>query len=278
MNSADVSVVICTRNVVDDIGACITSIRQNHPKEILVVDGRSTDGTLDVLDAMGVRWISDEGRGLAYARRLGVENTTGELLLFVGPDNLLSENFVDDYVRLREEWGFDIAITSTRVLNPRNYWDKGMDFRWVCCAGTPGKAEVVGTPGLYERTIFSHAMFSTQDCGGADDTDFCEQLKGKGFQLGIVPLVLYEKAECTPRVIWNRFKFYGTGDNCFYARYRGGWTLRRRLKSLTHPLRQTVAYSKRALRSGNGKFIPWLLFAMAARYYGWATYKRRPDA
>ena len=144
MNSRDVSVIICTRNAEDDIHRCIASVQKNNPKEILVVDGKSTDRTLEKVKKMQVRCISDQGKGLAYARRMGVEHTSGELVMFVGPDNILSEHFIDELIFLKNEWKFDVASVSTRTKEPTNYWDKGMDFRWVCNMGTPGETDVPG--------------------------------------------------------------------------------------------------------------------------------------
>jgi glycosyltransferase involved in cell wall biosynthesis len=272
--SSDVSVVICTRNVEADIENCIRAVIKNRPKEILVIDGRSTDKTLEILESLKIRHLSDEGQGLAHARKLGVDNTVGSMVMFVGPDNMLPENFITDLVRLRKEWGFDVASVSTRTANPKNYWDKGMDFRWLCNMGTAGETDVPGTPNLYDRTLFKAENFSSRDLGGADDTDLCERLRARGYKLGIVPLIVYEKNGWTMRKVWNRFKFYGTGDCCFYDQYRLSWTLWRRLQSLTHPLRQTLDYSKIAISKGKTDLLPWLFCAMLARYYGWLTYKR----
>ena len=41
----DVSVVVCTKNVADMLVPCLESVKANHPKEVIVADGNSTDGT-----------------------------------------------------------------------------------------------------------------------------------------------------------------------------------------------------------------------------------------
>jgi glycosyltransferase involved in cell wall biosynthesis len=274
MSAKNVSVIICTRNVEQDIRSCIESIEKNHPGEILVVDGKSTDKTLDIVNALSVKNISDGGRGLAYARRVGVENTNLPFVMFIGPDNILGCDFIEKLIRLKEEWRFDVASVSTRIYEPQNFWDRGMDFRWKCNMGTPGETDVPGTPNVYDRRLFEKVHFSDKDFGGADDTDLCEQLKNYGYKLGIVPLAIFEKNGWTSRFIWNRFKFYGTGDNCFYKQYKSTWTLSRRLLSITHPLRQTISYSRLALLEKNYEAIPWLFYTMVARYYGWISYKR----
>jgi glycosyltransferase involved in cell wall biosynthesis len=274
MSTKNVSVIVCTRNVEQDIYSCIESIKKNNPGEILVVDGKSTDKTVDVVKSLSVKVITDNGRGLAYARRIGVESTNLPFVLFVGPDNILESDFIENFIRLKEEWGFDVASVSTRIYNPQSFWDKGMDFRWKCNMGLPGVTDVPGTPNIYDRLLFKKVQFSDKDFGGADDTDLCEQLKKYGFTLGIVPLTIFEKNGWTMKSIWNRFKFYGNGDNCFYNEYKSNWTMIRKFLSITHPLRQTINYSKLAIVERNYKIVPWLFFAMTARYYGWLSYKR----
>ena len=272
--SKDVSVIVCTRNAEGDIEACLNSIIANAPGEILVVDGRSTDKTCSIVGRMGLTWISDEGRGLAYARRVGVANTRLPLIMFVGPDNILPNRFLEEFIVLREMWNFDVASVSTRIQNPVNFWDRGMDFRWKCNMGKPGLVDVPGTPNLYARDIFDKANFSERDFGGADDTDLCEQLKIFNFKLGIVPLSIFEKSGWSAKSIWNRFKFYGSGDSCFYDHYKCSWSLKRKFQSITHPFRQTICYSKRAIYEGKLLEVAWLFYVMVARYYGWASYKR----
>ncbi|TFH46834.1 MAG: glycosyltransferase [ANME-2 cluster archaeon] len=47
-NSLDVSVVVCTKNEESRIEDCLKSIVNNNPGEIIVVDGESTDTTIDI--------------------------------------------------------------------------------------------------------------------------------------------------------------------------------------------------------------------------------------
>ena len=273
-NSKDISVVVCTRNVERDIEACLNSIIANAPGEILIVDGKSTDNTCSIVEGMGIEWISDEGKGLSYARKIGVSNTTLPLIMFVGPDNILPNGFLEEFIILREIWNFDVASVATRIQNPVNFWDKGMDFRWRCNMGKPGLVDVPGSPNLYAREIFNKANFSDKDFAGADDTDLCEQMKLFNFRLGIVPLSIFEKSGWSARSIWNRFKFYGSGDSCFYDHYKWNWSFKRKVQSITHPLRQTIDYSIRAIYERRFLVVVWLFYVMLARYYGWATYER----
>ena len=272
--SKDVSVVICTRNAEHDIKKCLESVLKNNPGEILIVDGNSSDNTLSIVKQMDVRFISDNGKGLSYARKIGVERTKLPLIIFCGPDNILQSNFINNFILLKSKWKFDVASACTRILNPKNFWDKGMDFRWQCNVGKPGKTDVPGTPNIYDRLIFNKVQFSAKDFGVADDTYLCEQLKKYKYKLGIVPITIYEKNNWSMTTIWNRFKFYGTGDSCFYNECKSNWTFYRKILSISHPLRQTFNYSIIAARQFKICIILWLFFSMIARYYGWISYSR----
>jgi glycosyltransferase involved in cell wall biosynthesis len=58
--------------------------------EYLVVDGGSTDGTLEVLRAYGdrVRWMSEPDRGQADAINKGWRRTTGEIIAWLNADDV----------------------------------------------------------------------------------------------------------------------------------------------------------------------------------------------
>ena len=60
--------------------------------EYLVIDGGSTDGTVDCLREYGdrLRWISEPDRGIYDAMNKGIEMATGRFLYFIGAGDTLS--------------------------------------------------------------------------------------------------------------------------------------------------------------------------------------------
>ncbi|MDQ7857234.1 MAG: glycosyltransferase family 2 protein [Armatimonadota bacterium] len=58
--------------------------------EYLILDGGSTDGTLDVLRRLGgrVRWVSEPDRGQAHAINKGWQQAKGEVLAWLNADDL----------------------------------------------------------------------------------------------------------------------------------------------------------------------------------------------
>jgi len=65
------------------------------PKEVIIVDGGSTDDTLEIAKKFQVDFIlSDEGRGLGYARDIGWRKSSSNYALFVDSDVELNDDFI----------------------------------------------------------------------------------------------------------------------------------------------------------------------------------------
>ena len=78
-------------NAAATLSATLESVRtQLCPGlEHVVVDGGSTDGTLDILrDAEGIRWISEPDRGLAHALNKGIAMARGDVIGELNADDV----------------------------------------------------------------------------------------------------------------------------------------------------------------------------------------------
>jgi glycosyltransferase involved in cell wall biosynthesis len=266
-----VSVVVCVMNVADFVRDCLLSIKHDHPYEIIVVDGMSTDGTIKIAEEIADFVISDQGKGLSFARKIGAEKATGDYVLYIGPDNRIETGFIKNFVKLLHKDDLDGASLKTVVENPTTYWDKGLDFRWKLLMNRKEKITVLGTPSLYKKSMLEDENFSGKDISAGDDTDLGQRLINKAYKLGIVDMNVFDKNMWTFAETYNRFKWYGTGDYYFYRDNSGKWKLSRKIKSLTHPLRQSVSYSYIALISGSPIIIGWFFITMLARYSGWVS-------
>jgi glycosyltransferase involved in cell wall biosynthesis len=105
-----VSIVTPSYNQGRFIGRTIDSVlAQTYPNiEYLVVDGASTDETLDVLRAYGdrVRWISEPDSGQTQAINKGLRAARGEIVGYLNSDDVLLPDAIEkvvDYLRDHSE-------------------------------------------------------------------------------------------------------------------------------------------------------------------------------
>lgn len=87
----DVTVITAAYNAAETIGQCIDSVsRQRRLHEHIIVDGQSTDETLEVIDARGherLRVISERDAGLYDALNKGIELATGRITAILNADD-----------------------------------------------------------------------------------------------------------------------------------------------------------------------------------------------
>lgn len=87
-----ISVVIPTLNEEKTIEPTLKQVKKGYYTQILVVDGGSTDSTVEIVEKMGVSVIhSLPGRGIQ--QRIGCEISTGEIVLLLHADTILPENW-----------------------------------------------------------------------------------------------------------------------------------------------------------------------------------------
>ncbi len=100
INSPSLSIIIVNWNSGLQLRDCISSIRRARTDcvtlaKIVVVDNDSSDGSLDLIDPVGMA-VSlircEKNNGFAAACNLGAAEASGDYLLFLNPDTVLFEN------------------------------------------------------------------------------------------------------------------------------------------------------------------------------------------
>jgi len=89
-----VSVITVTYNAIATVESSILSVlaKQNGYIEYIIIDGGSTDGTVDVLEKYDKNidyWISESDHGIYDAMNKGIAQASGEFLYFLGADDIL---------------------------------------------------------------------------------------------------------------------------------------------------------------------------------------------
>jgi glycosyltransferase involved in cell wall biosynthesis len=92
------SVVIITRNEEANIGRCLESVK--WADEIVVVDSDSTDRTQVIATEHGARVHTLRWQGFGHAKQTGVDLATGEWILSVDADEVVSIELADEIGRI----------------------------------------------------------------------------------------------------------------------------------------------------------------------------------
>ncbi len=153
-----ISVIIPTLNCAETLGATLESVlnqRYDH-KEIVVMDGASTDTTDSVLrdfeDRIDVI-VSEQDAGVYDAMNKGLDRAHGDWVLFLGSDDLL----VDVLHRI---WG-RLKIDQNSVVYGNVYWKKKNrvydgEFKWYKLI----EKNVCQQAVFYPKSVFDDLRFN----------------------------------------------------------------------------------------------------------------------
>ena len=119
-----ISLIIPTLNEELAIGPCLDHLPKEDGVEILVVDGGSTDRTIQEIEARGLRALcSRPGRG--SQQHVGAKASSGDILLFLHCDTRLPQDFIDQIlVTLQQP---KVAAGAFRLAIDACDWR----FRWI---------------------------------------------------------------------------------------------------------------------------------------------------
>lgn len=113
------SLIIPTLNEIDGVRAVMPKIDPSWCSEILVVDGGSTDGTVEWLRDNGYRVILQTKPGVGNAYRQAYACTTGDVILTFSPDGNSVPERIPDLIAAMEK-GYDLVIVSRYLGDARS--------------------------------------------------------------------------------------------------------------------------------------------------------------
>ena len=135
-----ISIITAVYNGAGCIHHLIESLRKQTDQnfEWVVVDGLSTDNTLEILkqiDGLNIKIISEADFGIYDALNKGIKVCAGEYYLVAGADDIFYPNAIEDYKAAIDD-GVDMVtakvIAGSDIMKPQNKpsWWIGQ-FHWV---------------------------------------------------------------------------------------------------------------------------------------------------
>jgi len=146
-----ISIVTAVRNGAGTLGRTLASVKSQQIAELehVVVDGASTDGTVEALRACGddiALWLSEPDRGISDAFNKGIALARGEVVGILNSDDWYEPGAVAAVARAMRESGADV------VCGGLQYWEGGR--RTYLASSDPRllpRAMHVGHPTVFVR-------------------------------------------------------------------------------------------------------------------------------
>jgi len=116
-----ISFIVAVYNAADTLAQCLDSvIAQSSPNfELLVIDGGSSDGSLDILHERASKvayWISETDHGVYDAWNKALPHVRGEWICFLGADDYLwSRDVVQSLIERLQHLSDDVSIAYGKI-------------------------------------------------------------------------------------------------------------------------------------------------------------------
>lgn len=129
-----VSVLTAVKNNVETIDQCINSVSDQSYDNIehIIIDGGSTDGTLDIIKKHGnavSRLVSEHDQGIYHALNKGIEMATGDIVGFLHADDFyVNHNVIESVVSHMTKFNVDSCYGDLEYVSRKDtekvirYW------------------------------------------------------------------------------------------------------------------------------------------------------------
>jgi len=253
-----ITAVICARNRASSIRACIAAVEEARPERILLVDGDSADGTAQAAREAGADVVSDEGKGLGWARELGARQSNTPWVAYVDSDAILAPDTLSTLLEVAMSSGYDGVQAQLRSATAHpSYWQRGELWRRRL-QEQPGPAPIIGCQATLIRTsLLQTVPFDPVFRGAAEDHDWCFRASAAGARLAHTDqaFALHEDRRGLGDFARQRF-WYGRGMTRLLVRHG---RLAPQMRSASSGMRRTP------------RFVPFMLVSWSITAIGMAT-------
>ncbi len=192
-----ISVVIPTYNRLPILKKCLLSLEKQHISshingyEVVVVDDGSTDNTIEYLQVEKsnyphLKLIHQEHAGPGQGRNKGVENSQGDVIIFIDSDLVVNPHFLTSHANsLLKAWNkyttkklftYGAVINTSNFTNPESESYKLTDLSWAYFA--------TGNVAIDKDVLLQSGLFDPAfKLYGWEDLELGERLRTMGVRL-----------------------------------------------------------------------------------------------
>lgn len=128
MSQPKISVVIPVWNEADKIQQCLAAVFSQSLKsyEVIVVDGHSTDETVEKIEKFPVKIFYENSNSIACARQIGVENAKGDYIAFSDADCIPDKEWLSNLVKEFDDGIVGVGGPSKNVGD--SLWERSINL------------------------------------------------------------------------------------------------------------------------------------------------------
>jgi len=258
-----ITIYICTYHEEDNINGCINSIKRNGYDNIVIIDASKNENTRNRAEEVSVK-VFKAPKGLAGQRQVAIDDCNSEYLMFVDADDRLGKNCIDTLLQELNENHYDAIQASVRVLNPKTYWEKGMDANLNYCINSLGKTNMLGRPAIYKTSILKEVGMDVSFNGiGNEDAALSIKIESFGGVQGKGSGASYRYHPSSFKENLKAWKKYGLGDAQLIKQYP-----KKFYNILVHllyvyPIKRSLYY----LINGEVKYVAYPILSSLIRFY-----------
>lgn len=200
-----VSIIVPVKNGAEKIKDLLDSLmRVDYEKdklEIIVVDGNSTDATMEIVSKYPVKLVTEERLGVNVARNTGIKNSSGEIIAFTDYDCVVPENWVKAIVSNFQDP--EVGCVGGKILRYNNdFWSRYADESLMPVMRIFKKRKIIDrikSPFYYpvgcnfavrREAIKKVGFFDERFTYGFDELEFAERICGEGYKIVLTPDVM----------------------------------------------------------------------------------------
>ncbi|HXQ49773.1 MAG TPA: glycosyltransferase [Stellaceae bacterium] len=226
--SPRVSVVICAYNSERTMEACLASLEHlNYPDyEVIVVNDGSKDRTLEIAEGFPYcRIISQPNMGLSYARNVGAEAATGEIVAYTDSDCVADADWLA-YLVAKMEASDLVACGGPNFPPPE---DSLVPAAVAVSPGGPTHVllsddvaeHIAGCNMAFRRDVLlGLGGFDPVYRAAGDDVDICWRLQDAGYSIGFSPAaVVWHFRRNTVAAYIGQQRGYGKAEALVYSKH-----------------------------------------------------------